>query len=203
MSRRLPTKKRGEVAFVPNPLPAEYTLPARLVEALVEAREMVGELRGIGKTLPDHALLTRPLRQREALRSLSLEGTYATPAELLAYERDPRDPVSKDDRVNDWREVNSYQRALDHGQRLVEEGYPFSEWLIRQLHQILLGGVRGDDKSLGEIRTAQLHIAAGNRFTPPPQEHVPALLRQLEIDTQASVRIDPLIRAFMVSPLRL
>jgi Fic family protein len=189
---------RGEVAFVPNPLPAEYTPPARLVEPLVEAREMVGELRGIGKTLPDHALLTRPLRQREALRSSSLEGTYATPAELLAYERDPRDPVSKDDRVNDWREVNNYQRALDHGQKLVEEGYPFSEWLIRQLHQILLGGVRGDDKSPGEIRTAQVHIGAGNRFTPPPQEHVAALLRQLEIDTQATVRIDPLIRAFMV-----
>ena len=55
---------RGEVAFIPSPLPAEYNIPARLVGALVHAREMVGELRGIGKTLPDHALLTRPLRQR-------------------------------------------------------------------------------------------------------------------------------------------
>jgi Fic family protein len=159
---------------------------------------MVSELRGIGKTLPDHALLTRPLRQREALRSSSLEGTYATPAELLAYERDPRDPSSKDDRVNDWREVNNYQRALDHGQKLVEEGYPFSEWLIRQLHQILLGGVRGDDKSPGEIRATQVHIGAGNRFTPPPQEHLSSLLGQLERDIQAQVSIDPLIRTFMV-----
>lgn len=189
---------RGEVAFVPHPLPEMYDVPNRLVGSLVQAREMVGELRGIGKTLPDHALLTRPLRQREALRSSSLEGTYATPAELIAYERDPREPSSNEDRVNDWREVLNYQRALDHGQSLVEQGYPFSEWLIRQLHQILLGGVRGDDKSPGQVRATQVHIGVGNRFTPPPQEHLAALLSQLERDIQVETPIDPLIRTFMV-----
>lgn len=189
---------RGDVAFIPEPLPKAYSVPSHLMQNYVEAREIIGELRGIGKTLPDHGLLTRPLRQREALRSSSLEGTYATPAELLAYEQDPRDPYSKTDPVNSWREVHNYQRALDFGQNLVADGYPFSEWLIRQLHKTLLGGVRGDDKSPGEIRSTQVHIGAGNRFTPPPQEHLPALIGQLERDIGEDTDIDPLIRAFMV-----
>lgn len=189
---------RGESAFIPNPLPTEYNVPAAIVPLWVQAREMVGELRGIGKTLPDHGLLSRPLRQREALRSSSLEGTYATPAELLAYERDPREPDSKGDPANSWREVHNYQRALEFGQTLVADGYPFSEWLVRQLHKTLLGGVRGDDKSPGEIRQVQVHIGAGNRFTPPPQEHLAALMGQLEREIQLETPIDPLIRTFMV-----
>src|SRR5215216_3875801 len=83
-----------DVAFIPGPLINRYEVPPRLIRQYVEARELIGELRGIGKTLPDHGLLTRPLRQREALRSSSLEGTYATPAELLSYEKNPRDPNS-------------------------------------------------------------------------------------------------------------
>jgi Fic family protein len=159
---------------------------------------MIGELRGIGKILPDQVLLMRPLRQREALRSSSLEGTYATPAELLAYEQDPRDPNSSSDPVNSWKEVYNYQRALDLGQRLVSEGYPFSEWLIRQLHETLLGGVRGADKSPGQIRMTQVHIGVGNRFTPPPGEHLTGLLGQLERGIQDNDGTDPLIHAFMV-----
>lgn len=189
---------RGDVAFIPDPLPNIYDVPARLTSLWAEAREIIGELRGIGKTLPDHALLTRPLRQREALRSSSLEGTYATPAELLAYEQNPRDPNSSSDPVNSWKEVHNYQRALDFGQKLVSDGYPFSEWLIRQLHETLLGGVRGADKSPGRIRDNQVHIGAGNRFTPPPQEHLGSLMGQLEKHLEDDVKIDPLIRAFMV-----
>ena len=190
--------ERGDVAFIPSPLPTKYTVPIALAPLWAEAREMIGELRGIGKILPDHSLLTRPLRHREALRSSSLEGTYATPAELLAYEQDPRDPNSSSDPVNSWKEVHNYQMALDLGQRLVSEGYPFSEWLIRQLHETLLSGVRGADKSPGKIRATQVHIGAGNRFTPPPQEHLSTLLGQLERDIGELDAIDPLIHAFMV-----
>ena len=189
---------RNEVAFVPSPLPAQYVVPSHMVSNWVAAREVIGELRGIGKILPDHGILTRPLRQREALRSSSLEGTYATPEELLAYEREPRDPTSNSDRINSWREVYNYQKALDLGQELVAGGYPFSEWLIRQLHGTLLGGVRGNDKASGQIRTTQVHIGAGNRFTPPPQEHLSSLMGQLERELKEDTDIDPLIRTFMI-----
>ena len=188
----------NEKAFIPEPLPREWSPPSHLAKLWVGAREVIGELRGTGRSLPDHALLLRPLRQREALRSSSLEGTYATPAELLAYEMDPRDPLSPKDPANAWREVFNYQRALEFGHKLVEDGYPFSEWLIRQLHEQLLIGVRGEDKDPGRIRQTQVHIGIDHRFTPTSPEHIPSLMGQLERDIQATTTIDPLIKAFMV-----
>ncbi len=187
-----------DVAFVPNPLPDTWDVPNELTHLWVDAREVLGELRGTGSTLPDPGLLLRPLRQREAIRSSSLEGTYATPEELLAYELDPRDPSSDKDPVNAWREVLNYQNALEMGQDLVDGDYPFSEWLIRQLHERLLAGVRGAGKGPGEIRKTQVHVGAGHRFNPPPPEHLSPLIGQLEREMQANVRIDPLIRALMV-----
>ena len=68
-----------DVAFIPNALPESWRVPQDMIHTWVEAREVLGELRGTGRTLPDPALLLRPLRQREAIRSSSLEGTYATP----------------------------------------------------------------------------------------------------------------------------
>lgn len=190
--------KGKEHAFIPCALPENWDPPDALIPLWLEAREVIGELRGTGRTLPDPGLLLRPLWQREALRSSSLEGTYATPEELLAYEMNPRDPNSAQDPANTWREVYNYQRALEDGQELVDGGYPFSEWLIRQLHKRLLVGVRGEDKSPGEVRNSQVFIGAGNRFVPPPPEHVSSLLGQLEREMQAQTDIDPLIRAFMI-----
>ena len=187
-----------DVAFIPDSLPESWAVPHDLITTWVEARDVLGELRGTGRTLPDPALLLRPLRQREAMRSSSLEGTYATPEELLAYEMNPRDPSSKEDPANAWREVYNYQLALELGQELVDQGYPFSEWLARRLHERLLVGVRGEDESPGEIRKIQVHIGAGHRFTPPPPEHLSSLLGGLEKEMQAKVDIDPLIWALMV-----
>ena len=105
--------KGRDVAFIPDPLPGSWEIPPDLVPVWAEAREVLGELRGTGRTLPDPGLLLRPLRQREAIRSSSLEGIYATPEELLAYEMNPRDPRSAQDPANAWREVSNYQSALE------------------------------------------------------------------------------------------
>ena len=82
-----------DVAFILLPLPDSWKVPQDLVPTWVKAREILGELRGTVRTLPDPALLLRPLRQREALRSSSLEGTYASPEDLLAYAMIPRRPI--------------------------------------------------------------------------------------------------------------
>ena len=190
--------KGRDVAFIPDPLPGSWEIPPDLVPVWAEAREVLGELRGTGRTLPDPGLLLRPLRQREAIRSSSLEGTYATPEELLAYEMNPRDPRSAQDPANAWREVSNYRSALELGQELIDQGYPFSEWLARQLHGRLLVGLRGEDKSPGEIRKTRVHIGTGHRFNPPPPEHLSALLGRLEKEMQAQTNIDPLVRALMV-----
>jgi Fic family protein len=85
--------------------------------------------------LPDPAILLRPSANREAVLSSRLEGTHASPKELLLFELNPREAKSAEDRLNDHREVFNYQLALRHG---VESDLPLSLRLIRELHEILL-----------------------------------------------------------------
>jgi hypothetical protein len=46
---------------------------------LAEAKQEIGLLEGIGRSLPNSEILLRPLQNREAIRSSSLEGVYAAP----------------------------------------------------------------------------------------------------------------------------
>jgi Fic family protein len=118
----------------------------------MKARESLARLDGTGRHVPNHQLLLVPLQQREALRSSSMEGTYATPEQLLLYQMDPREPSSDQDRVNDWREVFNYGKALQIGLSLLHDGLPLSLRLIRALHRTLLHGARGEERRPGEFR---------------------------------------------------
>lgn len=163
----------------------------------MKARESLARLDGIGRHMPNHQLLLVPLQQREALRSSSMEGTYATPEELLLYQMDPREPSSDQDRVNDWREVFNYGKALQIGLNLLDNDLPLSLRLIRELHRTLLHGVRGQERRPGEFRDCQVHVGAGGRFMPPPPLQVPECLDAFEKYHHEVSDIDPLIRAFM------
>jgi len=185
-------------SFVPHPLPAEFKLEPESWPLLLKAKEELARLDGVGRHLPNQELLLRPLQQREALTSSSLEGTYASPEQLLLYGIDPREPSSEKDPVNAWREVFNYGRALTHGQQQLDEGYPLSLALVRQLHQSLLGGVRGADRTPGEFRKTQVHIGSTRRFIPPPPLEVQRCLGELEEQFGSTPDIDPLVRCFML-----
>lgn len=196
----VPIEVNGETdwSFVPHPLPTDYNLEPESWPLLVQAKEELARLDGVGRHLPNQELLLRPLQQREALTSSSLEGTYASPKQLLLYGIDPREPSSEKDPVNAWREVFNYGRALTHGQQQLNDGYPLSLSLIRQLHQSLLSGVRGADRTPGEFRKTQVHIGSTRRFIPPPPLEVPRCLNEFEEQFKCTSNIDPLVRCFML-----
>jgi len=73
-------------AFVPNPLPPHIEFDRALVSALSDADRALGELAGLGRTLPNPNLLIRPFIRREAVLSSRIEGTQADVADLYAYE---------------------------------------------------------------------------------------------------------------------
>jgi Fic family protein len=191
------TVPRQDIAFVPDPLPLGWPLPADMWPHLMAARESLARLDGVGRHLTNPQLLLVPLQQREALRSSSMEGTYATPEELLLYQMDQRDPSSDADQANDWREVLNYGRALQLGVNLLQEGLPISLRLVREMHRTLLSGVRGQDKRPGEFRDCQVHVGVGARFVPPPPNQLMACLDSFEKYHHADSTVDPLIRAFM------
>ena len=199
---QLPGFKESGVAFLPAPLPEAlpeaWSMPEALWPFLVDAKQALGTLDGIGRTLPNPDLLMQPLQRREALRSSSLEGTYATPAELLLFEIEPREAQASGDRVNAWKEVANYRNALLDGYSFLLE-QPLSLSLIKLLHHGLLSGVRGEEKSPGKFRDTQVYVGSDRRYVPPPALHLPGLLEDLEsCMLEPSREIDPLVYSYLV-----
>lgn len=183
--------------FLPDPLPPRWEWPARLWPLLLDARICLATLDGTGKHLPTPEILLRPLQQREAQLSSQLEGTITNPRQQALFQFDPKYPVSKTDPKNAFREVFNYGRAL----RLRLDGdsdLPLSLRLIRQLHSVLMDGVRGSGQRPGEFRQTQNQIGRPARFVPPPPQYLGQVLDAFEKYLHADDRFDPLVRSFLV-----
>ena len=159
----------SHVAFVPEHVPRELTLSADTVLRLSEADAALGRLAGSGRLLPDPHLLVNAYITREAVSSSRIEGTQASVTEVFDA------AVTGETKRDDIREVRNYVAALEHGvRRLKDDNFPVSLRLIKEMHKILLTGVRGQDKTPGEFRTSQNWInSPDNRpdtatFVPPP-----------------------------------
>jgi|ERR1700722_8533586 len=192
------TPKGGDHAFLPYNLPPNWRVPDRLWPKVAEARAAVAKLDGIGATLPDRELLLSPLRTREAITSSRIEGTYATAQELMLFEMDPKEPKSNNDQINTWREVSNYAKALTEGISQLES-LPFCGAVIRNLHSILMSGVRGQYAVPGEWRKVQVAIGSNWRFVPPPPTEVENCLEAFEkyLNEADFTDFDPLVRAYM------
>lgn len=163
----------GYRAYVPAPLPPPVTWDDRLVSALSAADRAVGRLAGEGRRLPNPHLLIRPFVRREAVLSSRIEGTHATLGEILAAEAG----AAVDRSPADLREVANYVVALEYGvERLWS--LPLSLRLVRELHDRLMSGVRGEVATPGEFRRTQNWIGpagctlAEATYVPPPPDEL-------------------------------
>src|SRR5438477_10993778 len=82
---RLLRTTQGYWAFVPYPLPPSIEACWDLVHHLSEAGRALGELAGVARTLPNPHLLIAPFIRREAVLSIRLEGTQASPSDLFYF----------------------------------------------------------------------------------------------------------------------
>jgi Fic family protein len=121
-----------------------------------------------------------------------------TPEQLLLYELDPKEPKSPDDESADWREVFNYGRALERGCELLKS-FPICNRVIREMHELLMSGVRGTNKSPGSFRKWQVQIGSIGRYIPPPANEIERLMDNLEryINTDDN-RYDPLVKAYII-----
>lgn len=161
----------GYRAFRPHPLPPTIEWTPRLVRSLSHADHLLGRLAAEGSRLPNPHVLIRPFIRREAVYSSRIEGTQATLGELLAAEAGASVKRSPDD----LREVGNYVVALEYGLKRLET-LPLSLRLVRELHQKLMTGVRGDHATPGEFRQSQNWIGRSGctleeaSYIPPPPE---------------------------------
>ncbi len=119
--------------------------------------------------------------RKEALLSSQIEGTQASLEDIFEYEN--QIPVKN---INDVKEVVNYIKALNHGMKRLAE-FPMSIRLIKEIHEILLEGARGKEKTPGEFRKSQNWIGspgstlATASFVPPPPKEAMDAMGELEL----------------------
>lgn len=160
-------------AFLPPALPPQPSLNLLELQGLLsKANQALGKLDAVADILPDSNLLLYYYVRKEAVLSSQIEGTQSSLSDLLLHESGEAPSVPVDDVV----EVSSYVAALEHGLKRVQEGFPVSLRLIREMHAILLSKGRGSNKQPGEFRTSQNWIGGsrpGNAaFVPPPPDRL-------------------------------
>lgn len=110
-----------------------------------------------------------PISANEAVLSSRIEGTQATLEEVLQQDAGIEQDKA---RFADIEEIRNYRAAL----RLAEQelaSRPISQSLIKAIHQRLMQGVRGQNKSPGQFRNDQNWIGSPGckleeaRFVPP------------------------------------
>ena len=189
---------RGNPAFLPRELPPSLNLTP-FVNVLSAADRGLGRLGGIARGLPNPRLLTTPFSRREAVLSSRIEGTQASLTDLAVHEAAPQ--VTPKDR--DVREVANYVEALEFALD-PKRKLPVSLRLIRELHRILMHGVRGDDQRPGEFRTVQNFIGRARAteetatFVPPPVPNMREALHSMEKYLHASSDLPPLVRLALI-----
>lgn len=161
----------GDRAFCPDPLPPALVWSDKLVRALSDADQLLGRLAGEGRRLPNPHVVIRPFVRREAVLSSRIEGTQATLGELLAAEAGAVVSRSLDDLL----EVSNYVVALEHGMERLKT-LPLCLRLVREVHEKLMRGVRGDHATPGEFRRSQNWIGLAGCtlqdvcYVPPPPD---------------------------------
>ncbi len=168
------------MAFIPEPVPRELPLDAETVLRLSEADAALGRLAGAGRVLPDPHLLVNAYITREAVSSSRIEGTQASVTEVFDA------AVTGETKRDDIREVRNYVSALEHGIARLDGGFPICLRLIREMHEVLVRGARGQEKTPGEFRRSQNWISSPDnrpstaRFIPPPVDEMGSSLDNWE-----------------------
>ncbi|MEX0675776.1 MAG: Fic family protein [Pirellulales bacterium] len=165
---------------------------------LNDAALELGRLDGLAINLPNPDLFLSMYVRKEALLSSQIEGTQASLDDVLAYEVQAQSHRSKD-----AVEVVNYVRAMNYGLERLKT-FPLSLRLIREIHGVMLEGVRGGEKLPGEFRKSQNWIgSAGSTietadFVPPPPHEVQAALANFEKFLHSKLAIPALLRCALV-----
>jgi Fic family protein len=190
---------QGYSAFVPAPLPPKLVYDADVALALSAADAAVSELSGLGRQLPNPHLLIASYVRREAVLSSRIEGTRASLSDLLLDEASAQSGPPP----GDVREVRNYVVALDYGIKRLET-LPLSLRLVREIHERLMRGVRGDHAAPGEFRRSQNWIgptgstAATALYVPPPPHEMKEALADWERFVHERGRVPDLIQCALM-----
>jgi len=191
----------GYRAFIPNPLPLGLPLniDAELLRLLSEADIELGRLDGATDILPNPNLFVAMYVRKEAVLSSQIEGTQASLVDVLEYEAS----VDIHSLPSDVGETANYVEALNLGLARLKE-FPLCNRLLREIHSVLMQGVRGEDKSPGEFRQTQNWIGTPGcdlstaTFIPPPPHEDQEAMGNLERYIHEEIQTPALLKCGLV-----
>ena len=142
--------------------------------------------------IPDIHLFVAMYVRKEALLSSQIEGTQATLDDIL-------DPDVEENTNSDVADVINYIKAMQFATDILKE-LPICNRLFREIHAVLMDGVRGDDKNPGEFRRSQNWIGPQGCslkdavYVPPSPEIMDTAMSNLEKYLNSEDEIDALIK---------
>ena len=185
-------------SFKPNPLPPipEIEMDGEIVKLLFYSNKQLVKLDTASQLISNADLFISMYVRKEALISSQIEGTQCTLDDVLDPEVEANANLDVSDVIN---YVKATQYALKRLERL-----PLCCRLIREIHEVLMENVRGQDKTPGEFRHSQNWIGPANcslkdaRYIPPNVEDMQTAMSDLEKYINENVDYDPLIRAALI-----
>lgn len=191
--------KLAYYSFFPTPLQSlrQLNLTEETYRTLSACSRKLGELEGMLYFVPNADMYLTMYARKEALLSSQIEGTQCTFDDLLS-------PSQTQLHHKDVADVVNYVRAVARGVELLKKMHLCTR-LLRQVHAVLLDGVRGTEKNPGELRSSQNWIGpsgctiATASFVPPNIEDLSNTLQDLErFINEPQVEMDPIVRAALV-----
>ena len=120
-------------------------------------------------------ILLAPMTTKESTMSSKIEGTQATFTEVLQHDAGENFNTYKSQEIF---EVLNYRSAMEYATELLQKR-PFIHLnMIKDIHKVLLSGVRGENKARGEFRKIQNWIGPKNStietasFVPPAPNEI-------------------------------
>lgn len=158
-------------------LPIQYKLDRETIKLLGQANDKYGQYKSLLKMFKfDQRYFLDSLILGESVRSSRIEGTQISQDDMYY--------INYYEQNDNIQEVINLKKMLEYATEKLQKNN-FSIHMINSMHKILLSGVRGKDKSPGEIRTIQNYIGLkglgkeGATFVPPVPDEVPMLLDNL------------------------
>lgn len=167
-------------AYKPNSLPPTPSLEMdeEMIELLTKAHHLLGKLDVTSALIPNMDLFLGSYVRKEALLSSQIEGTQATLEDVLNVDTESAVNLEVSDVIN-------YVNALNYAMRRMDT-LPICNHLLCETHNVLMQGVRGQEKNPGEFRRSQNWIGAANstiqtaRYVPPTVDDMKQAMSDLE-----------------------
>ena len=145
---------------------------------LAEANRKLGALDAFSLYVPDIDIFVEMHIAKEATKSSKIEGTQTKIEETLK-----KGSEIAPERRDDWQEVSNYIEATNISIKKLKN-LPISTRLLKEAHQILMRGVRGEHRNPGEFRASQNWIGGATiddaKYIPPVHTEVNELMGNLE-----------------------